>query len=47
MNVNYFKDAEILITGGTGSLGKTITKLLLSKYRPKGIRLLSRGEVLQ
>jgi len=47
MNVNYFKDAEILITGGTGSLGKTITKLLLSKYKPKGIRILSRGEALQ
>ena len=39
---------EILITGGTGSLGKTLTKLLLDRYeRPKGIRIFSRDELKQ
>jgi UDP-N-acetylglucosamine 4,6-dehydratase/5-epimerase len=33
----------ILITGGTGSFGKTITKTLLS-YNPKEIRIFSRSE---
>jgi UDP-N-acetylglucosamine 4,6-dehydratase len=33
----------ILITGGTGSFGKTITKTLLS-YDPKEIRIFSRSE---
>lgn len=47
MSINYFEGSEFLITGGTGSLGRTITKLLLSKYKPKGIRILSRGEALQ
>jgi FlaA1/EpsC-like NDP-sugar epimerase len=40
-------DREILITGGTGSLGKTITRLLLTKYKPKGIRMFSRDELKQ
>jgi len=38
---------EILITGGTGSLGKTLVKLLLKKYRLKGVRILSRDELKQ
>lgn len=46
MKFNW-KDKEILITGGTGSLGKTITKLLLSKYKPHGIRIFSRDELKQ
>lgn len=48
---NNFKrdiyDQEILITGGTGSLGKTITKLLLDKHHPRGIRIYSRDEYKQ
>jgi len=44
MNWGYF---EILITGGSGSLGKTITKLLLKEYKPHGIRIFSRSEFLQ
>lgn len=40
-------NSEILIIGGTGSLGKTITKILLSKYKPKGIRIFSRDELKQ
>ena len=39
-----WQNIEILITGGAGSLGKTLTKLLLKKYKPKGIRIFSRDE---
>jgi FlaA1/EpsC-like NDP-sugar epimerase len=38
---------ELLLLGGTGSLGKTITRLLATKYKPKGLRIYSRGELLQ
>lgn len=38
---------EILITGGTGSLGKQLTGLLLTHYSPKGIRIFSRDELKQ
>jgi len=38
---------EILITGGTGTLGKTLTKILIEKYKPKGIRIFSRDELKQ
>lgn len=34
----------VLITGGTGSLGRTLTKMLLQDYQPKGIRIYSRDE---
>lgn len=44
---DYFNNREILITGGTGSLGKALTNLLLEKYHPHGIRIFSRGEYLQ
>ncbi|HSD98646.1 MAG TPA: polysaccharide biosynthesis protein [Patescibacteria group bacterium] len=37
------KGSTILVTGGTGSFGKTITKELLN-YNPKEIRVYSRGE---
>lgn len=42
-----WKDTEVLITGGTGSLGKTLTRILIGKYRPKGIRIYSRDELKQ
>jgi FlaA1/EpsC-like NDP-sugar epimerase len=47
--VNFidWENTEVLITGGTGSLGKTITRLLLEKYKPKGIRIFSRDELKQ
>lgn len=38
---------EILITGGTGSLGKALTKLLQQEYNPHGIRIYSRSELHQ
>lgn len=38
---------EILITGGTGSLGKALIKLLCTEYNPRGIRVFSRDELKQ
>lgn len=40
------KNKEILITGGTGSLGKALTKALIP-LKPKGIRIFSRSELNQ
>ncbi|MGL5329035.1 MAG: UDP-N-acetylglucosamine 4,6-dehydratase (inverting) [Peptostreptococcaceae bacterium] len=37
----------ILITGGTGSFGKTFTKLVLQRYNPKKIIIFSRDEFKQ
>ena len=42
-----FKNKTILITGGTGSLGKKLTEIILKEYSPKTIRIFSRGELLQ
>jgi len=42
-----FNDKVILITGGTGSFGKTYTKILLQKYKPKKIIIYSRDELKQ
>lgn len=40
-------NATILITGGTGSLGKKCTELLLKKYTPKKLIIFSRDELKQ
>tara|TARA_Y100001934_G_scaffold283143_1_gene400766 strand:+ start:3816 stop:4832 length:1017 start_codon:yes stop_codon:yes gene_type:complete len=40
-------DKIILITGGTGSLGKTFTKMTLDRYNPKKIIVFSRDEMKQ
>src|SRR4030067_3169252 len=37
----------ILITGGTGSLGKKLTRMILDRYSPKKIIILSRDELKQ
>lgn len=42
-----WQNTEILITGGTGSLGKAITKKLIENYKPRGIRIYSRDEFKQ
>jgi len=42
-----FTHKTVLITGGTGFLGKQLTKLLLSEYQPKAIRIYSRDEYKQ
>lgn len=43
----YFDRKRILITGGTGSWGQTLTRLLLERYDPKEIIIFSRGELQQ
>ncbi|AAB99064.1 TPA: polysaccharide biosynthesis protein [Methanocaldococcus jannaschii] len=40
---NFYKDKTILVTGGTGSIGKEIVKTLL-KFNPKTIRVLDINE---
>jgi len=43
--VSFYKNKEILITGGTGTLGKEITKQLLNNHPEiRGIRIFSRDE---
>lgn len=44
--MNTLENKEILIIGGSGTMGKTLTKKLLA-YKPKGIRIFSRTEALQ
>lgn len=46
-DLNMFNDATILITGGTGSWGQTLTRKLLEKFNPKEIIIFSRGELQQ
>ena len=46
-NPAWYKGKEILVTGGTGSLGKTLTKILVRDCDPKGIRVYSRDEFKQ
>ena len=43
---NVFKDKNILVTGGTGSIGSGIVRRLL-KYDPKVVRIYSRGDTDQ
>lgn len=40
-------DKTILITGGTGSFGKKCTEIILRKYKPKRLIILSRDELKQ
>lgn len=44
---NMFDNSRILVTGGTGSWGQTLTRLLLEEYNPKEIIIFSRGELQQ
>jgi UDP-N-acetylglucosamine 4,6-dehydratase/5-epimerase len=44
---DIFSSKTILITGGTGSFGKTFARKLLSDYKPKKIIILSRDELKQ
>ena len=42
-----YNNKSILITGGTGSFGKSFTKFLLKNYRPRKIIIYSRDEMKQ
>jgi len=42
-----FDNKTILITGGTGSFGKALTKRILDKYNPQSLRIYSRDELKQ
>ena len=44
---NSFKNKTILITGGTGSLGKKLTSIFLQKYNIKKLIIFSRDEQKQ
>ncbi len=43
----YFKDATLLITGGTGSFGNTVLKRMIEYPEIKEIRIFSRDELKQ
>lgn len=45
--MSIFDDKIVLVTGGTGSFGKKFAKILTTQYRPKNLRIFSRGELLQ
>ena len=42
-----FDDQSILITGGTGSFGHQLVKILLSRYQPRRLIIFSRDELKQ
>lgn len=42
-----FNDTSVLITGGSGSFGKQLTKTILSRYKPKKLIIFSRDELKQ
>ena len=44
---NIFKNSSILVTGGTGSFGKSFASLTLKKFSPKRLVILSRDEMKQ
>ena len=44
---NRINSKTILITGGTGSFGKTFVKTCLKNYKPKKIIIYSRDELKQ
>ena len=42
-----FKNKTFLVTGGTGSFGKTLVRILFEKYNPKKVIVFSRDELKQ
>lgn len=42
-----FDNAKILVTGGTGSFGKKFVPMLLARYNPSRLVVLSRDEMKQ
>ena len=47
MNQNIIDNKTILITGGTGSFGKSFVKYLLDNFKPKKVIVFSRDELKQ
>lgn len=45
--MNFFDDKIVLITGGTGSFGKSLVKLLINQTRVKKVIVFSRDELKQ
>lgn len=45
--MSHFDNKTILITGGTGSFGRTFLATLLREDNPQSVRIYSRGEMLQ
>lgn len=44
---NFFDGKSILVTGGTGSFGKTFVRFILSHYNPRRVIVFSRDELKQ
>lgn len=44
MKNSYFHNKEILIIGGTGTLGRALLKLFIIEHKPKGVRIFARNE---
>src|ERR1700677_986465 len=42
-----WSESTVLLTGGTGSFGKTFTRILLEEHHPKRIIIFSRDELKQ
>jgi len=47
MNLEYWEESSVLITGGTGSFGKKCIEILLRDYHPRRIVVFSRDELKQ
>jgi UDP-N-acetylglucosamine 4,6-dehydratase len=43
----HWPDAAVLITGGTGSFGNKLVELMLTRYRPRRLCIVSRDELKQ
>src|ERR1700674_486196 len=42
-----WRDASVLVTGGTGSFGNKFVEIMLQKYQPKRLVIFSRDELKQ
>lgn len=47
VNVKLLEERTILVTGGTGSLGRKFTEVVLSRFKPKKVIIFSRDELKQ
>lgn len=47
MNKDILKNKIVLVTGGTGSFGRKFTEIMLKRFKPKKLLILSRDEYKQ